>query len=134
MHIFENLINETLFTTSTDLALVTRIAYPADALPQIYGVYCTGHLADAENAAGEALEFLLSPAEGEIDAVLERVGDHLTRSLVCGCRTLAELCEAAGGYRPTLRPDLGRRFEQLADLYDHAQQARGDARRAYRGN
>lgn len=43
------------------------------------------------------------------------------------------LCNAQGGYRPTLRPDLGPEDAELADAYDAYQAARGDVRRAFRG-
>jgi hypothetical protein len=44
-----------------------------------------------------------------------------------------DLIRAAGGYRPTLRPDQGWEYEALADWYDAVQESRGDPRRAYRG-
>jgi hypothetical protein len=53
-------------------------------------------------------------------------------------KTLDELLNAAGGYRPSIRCLSARTEEEraeltlLADAYDTAQELRGDPRRAYR--
>jgi len=44
------------------------------------------------------------------------------------------MLDAAGGYSPTLRPDIHPDLAELANAYDAAQTERGDSRRVYRGN
>lgn len=68
--------------------------------------------------------------------------DLITRTHTASKR-FAELIDAAGGYRPTIRCSraVNRsatraelvQLARLADSYDQVQQARGDLRRAYRG-
>lgn len=58
----------------------------------------------------------------------------ITTAALTAFATLADLVNAAGNYRPTIRPDAtDRRYEVLADAYDRAQRDRGDSRRAWRG-
>lgn len=63
--------------------------------------------------------------------------DTLTKQLTC-FESLQDMQDASGGYRPSLHTsehnDQGDRLAllRLADLYDMAQAARGDERRAYR--
>jgi len=82
------------------------------------------HASDAEEAPKEAV------ADHPIDA--------LARRWVV-CDGLQDLLLAEGGYRPSLYPDKGatpaevKELRTLADAYDAAQEARGDARRAHRG-
>jgi hypothetical protein len=48
-------------------------------------------------------------------------------------KNFSRMLNAAGGYSPTLRPDIDPELAELADLYDAAQSDRNDPRRAYRG-
>ncbi|QQG66337.1 hypothetical protein [Desulfobulbus oligotrophicus] len=44
----------------------------------------------------------------------------------------ADLLEAGGGYRPSLRTSVSSSQAMLAGAYDRAQSRRGDKRRAFR--
>lgn len=79
---------------------------------------------DAAPATAEEAGADVAAVAAELDAITA----HVTAA-----RTFRELVEAEGNYRPTIRLDQGFTHEALADLYDAAQQHRGDGRRAYRG-
>jgi len=64
---------------------------------------------------------------------MNRELDTLTRDLTA-FESFQAMLDTAPTYRPTLLPRYGRSYLDLADAYDAAQAARGDARRAYRGN
>lgn len=73
-----------------------------------------------------------------LDAAQRQRADKLTRALT-GFSSFFDMLQAAGNYRPSIhcstrnRDEAHRReLQELADLYDQAQAARGDARRAYR--
>jgi hypothetical protein len=74
-----------------------------------------------------------------VNAQMLAHADRLTRELTA-FESFEAMLSAKGNYRPTLmcHPDDasgrdGCRHSYLADLYDQAQQERGDPRRAYRG-
>jgi hypothetical protein len=77
----------------------------------------------------------LSPAETALagNAVFD-LANLLTRELTAA-ESFNDLLSAfaANGYRPTIRPDLGMKYEVLADLYDYAQARRGTDVKAFRG-
>jgi len=61
----------------------------------------------------------------------ESEADQLTRELTAfAC--FGELLHAKGGYRPSIAVSQDKNRMQLADLYDEAQEKRGDPRRANR--
>lgn len=79
-------------------------------------------------AADRAIDAMA--AASEADALVAQLGGAWP--------SFQALLEAAGDYEPTLAPNSGdlerdQAALRLADLYDQAQAARGDARRAYRG-
>jgi hypothetical protein len=88
-------------------------------------------MSDAERNGCESLEIV------DVLVLPEATPDNLTANLTA-FDTFANMLNAQGGYRPSLHTSERNTdknapaLRRLADLYDEAQAARGDARRAYR--
>ena len=60
------IIGQTVYTTSGEIAVVTRVHDCRYDGIQYYGQFCTGPLADSLNAAGQPNDFLLSIDAAEL--------------------------------------------------------------------
>lgn len=99
------------------------------------------HLVSCELANGIEAPVAHMPSGVEaMDALFTRAYirrlDQITKQWTA-FESFADMLDAAGGYRPSLRADgapkaAQQAFDEMAEAYDRVQAARGDERRAYR--